>query len=187
MNRLFVRVKTDPRLKATLFEFSGQSRVGETLDLLISSMERMPQSEAQTVVPDYQMIRLGSPKRILERDQTFMQAGVGNNDTLVITSDAEAIMSQGLFEFEALSLEDQYLSVQDIRAPLHMPIVKTIALREKQQSQLGPPQQRPVETEPQHPVPAQDAQNPFGFQPLDLGISRPDQHAGKSDSDLGGQ
>jgi hypothetical protein len=87
-------------------------------------MDGLPKENVPFELQEYQMIRLGSPKRLLEKPQTFTEAGVANNDTLLITADSDTIMSQGLFDFEDLSLESQYESVQDIRASLRMPLKK---------------------------------------------------------------
>ncbi len=182
MNRLFVKIKTDPRLKGTLFEISRKSKVGDTLDQMVNSMARLPATGEEKAAQDYQMIRLGSPKRILEKAQTFAQTGVGNNDTLLITTDAEAIMSQGVFEFEALSLEGQYVSVQDRRAPLRMPLERLRAHRDRKPAKAEPKAGPSAGMGPkpsQKPAPeSQESANPFGFQSLGLDLPDPADKTG---------
>ncbi len=185
MNRLFVKIKTDPRLKGTLFEISRKSKVSDILDQMVNSMAGLPGTGEENATPDYQMIRLGSPKRILEKSLTLAQTGVGNNDTLLITTDAEAILGQGLFEFEALSLEGQYVSVQDMRAPLRMPLKRIHARRDRKPAMAEPKASLPagMESKPsQKSSPeSQEPANPFDFQPLGLDLSGPADKTGSSE------
>lgn len=173
MNRLIVKIKTDIKLKGTLLELKSDNTVKVVIDQITSSMEGVPKLDEVGQLLDYRLIRIGSPKRVLENSLTFIQENVKNSDVLLITTDPIGVMSQGLFDFEALTIDNQYISVQDLRAPIRMlrkPVSdnKKVSIRNHQPE---PPMGKAVTAFTSETIPDEKnklGENPFGFQPLDI-------------------
>lgn len=174
MSRLFIKIKADTKLKGTLLELSRESKISEAITQITSNMEGIPRIDEAGQPLDYRFVRLGSPKRVLENDQTFAQENVKNSDVLLISTDPESVMSQGLFDFEALTIENQYTSVQDLRAPIRMfpqfssGVKKTAVKSPKSQSpDDGAPVSIPTEPNTTKEK-KKSSESPFDFQPLDI-------------------
>jgi len=173
MNRLFIKIKTDSKLKGTLLELNSGNSVKEVIDQIISNMEGIPRVDDSGQLLDYRLIRIGSPKRVLENSQSFLQENVKNSDVLLITTDPVGVMSQGLFDFEALTIDNQYTSVQDLRAPIRMLRKsasgnKNVAVKNQQVNAPVDKVLKASSSEPNSDDKKKPNDSPFEFQPLDI-------------------
>jgi hypothetical protein len=172
MNRLFVKVTTDPKRKGTLLEVRGDRTVGDMLQHILGSMQPRQAGEHQDA-RDYRLVRLGRPSTILDSDQVFARTGVANGDTLLLQIGSAIFTGAAFFDFTPLG-DVQDASVQDLRAPLRLPV-----------GGAEPDLMGTLETGPQEPgaktdpafaqsAPATPQTAPFEFDPLDLGFVVPD-------------
>ena len=182
MKRLFVKIKTDPKLVGTLFEINGESEVCTTVDKIVYSMEGLEKVNDQGQCPDYRLVRLGSPNRVLDNKQTFGAAHIRNSDVLLMTKDADINTFDGQFNFEPLSVSGQYISVQDLRAPIRTPLdwnsggkgAPVIINSEISLPQVGDAiLPKAISTETKNLDPSS-----FEFQPLDIDYQKEDQTKG---------
>jgi len=129
MKRLFVKVKTNPKLVGTLLEINGESTVHAALDAIVGSMEGLSIDDKKGQKPDYRLVRLGSPNRALDNQQTFGDAHIQDGDILLLIPGADIETIDGRFNFEPLSIIEQDISIQDLRAPIKSP--QGLGFREK--------------------------------------------------------
>lgn len=183
MNRLFVIVKTDSTLTGTLLELNAREKVEKTVQQIIQYVGDLHAPGSTAPAPDYQLVCLGNPKRLVPHDQTLGAAGIKNGNVLVLTQTPDAILTGGLFDFEPLSVALQDVSVQDLRALLRVPVKPTFTGQ-------TPVSEQHVAQPPMKALPATDTPQPppkpgvaFEFEHVDLGLPETgsnDDHPGKS-------
>lgn len=164
MNRLFIKIKTDPKLPGTLMEIKGENSIGDTIDQIVTLHDFPLQSE-EGVPYNYDLILLGSPKRQLKKKKDFVSSGVKNSDIVLLTTNSDAFLKGNLFNFLPLNLMSQEDTIQDLRAPLRPLSQFEIAKANSQPKS----QDHQAKTEENDSAKKEDSPSPsFDFQPLDI-------------------
>lgn len=184
MKRIFVNIKTNPRLGGTLFEINGESTVSDTLEKIVCSMEDMNTSNEHGQPPEYRLVRLGSPNRILDNHQTFINAHISNSDILLMIPDADINSYEGHFNFIPLSINEQDISVQDLRVPIRPPLARISS--EKETTEVFP-LRTSLPKSVDSPLPGnisseteKTARGSFEFQKLDIDLPEGERKEEKS-------
>jgi hypothetical protein len=181
MNRLFIKVKTAPKIQGTLMEVQGKITIEDTIEHIVQSMDGLPKNDETGTLYEYHLIRMGSPKRILPKGETFTQAGMKNGDSVLITTNPDMILKQDLFDFIPLSIKTQEISVQDLRAPLRLPPAQ-ITVGEKTTVQLFSDANESVVTTERIHEENEEKTTSFGFQALDIDFLNNEKESDESES-----